>query len=394
MIHNFLASEIRVSSECKIWDIATYPNDVNSIVVILAGFGSKEQARSHVWRGIIPKSNSSPTEWTDISPRSDRGEIIDIPVNAVIIDDQKPETMYIGTDIGVFRTTDSGGSWTKFSEGLPNCAVFDMRLYTDSVYEDQKPKQLLRVVTHGRGMWERRLDVDTMPKVDIFVRDHLMDTGRFTPSRTSLNAAFDDPLQHEDPNRGIALDSELNWSMCADIKVDSPLPYYQFGDIESVDYVKFESKLIHRNIRRERVNHIYVQVHNRGIMSAGQDPRDKVQIKLLYANIINTDSEYPKLPSNLWSGFLDNSFDTSVWKPIGEVKYLPSGSKTLTNIEPTTIGWKWNVPLETADRICLLVIINSPEDPIRDKNKEIVNIENLVRIEKHIGLRQVQVVDT
>jgi hypothetical protein len=129
-------------------------------------------------------------------------------------------------------------------------------------------------------------------------------------------------------------------------------------------------------------------------MSAGQDPRDKVQINLLYANIINTDSEYPKLPSNLWSGFLDNSFDTSVWKPIGEVKYLPSGSKTLTNIEPTTIGWKWNVPLETADRICLLVIINSPEDPIRDKNKEIVNIENLVRIEKHIGLRQVQVVDT
>ena len=54
--------------------------------------------------------------------------------------------------MGVFGTTDGGKNWIRFSEGLPNCQVYDMRLKFKSKYN-----QVLRATTHGRGIWERIL---------------------------------------------------------------------------------------------------------------------------------------------------------------------------------------------------------------------------------------------
>ena len=36
-------------------------------------------------------------------------------------------TMYVGTDIGVFKSSNKGESWIRFSENLPVCAVYDMK---------------------------------------------------------------------------------------------------------------------------------------------------------------------------------------------------------------------------------------------------------------------------
>jgi hypothetical protein len=290
---------------------------------------------------------------------------------AIVIDDEKPENIYVGTDIGVFSTTNSGQSWTKFSEGLPNCAINDMYIHSKA--------RLLRAATHGRGMWERKIDVQAMHDVNIFLRHNLMDTGRFA-LLSDVPPAFNEPLQN------ITLNGKLlSWSMCADIKVDPP--FYKFDEVDEVDYVKFETELQHRNLQRGRINHIYVQLHNRGIKAA-----DKVTVKLMYANIGENGSSYPMLPSDFWAGFLDDSYDTSNWKPIGEIKNIPEGLKTLTNVEPTVVGWKWSTPLDLPDHICLLVVVDSTEDPIPESSKKIVNIEELVRKEKRVGARVVDVV--
>jgi hypothetical protein len=58
--------------------------------------------------------------------------------------------VYIGTDIGVFVSTDGGGNWQDFNDGLPD-AVQGMDLnitYTNNV---------IRVMTHGNGGYERKL---------------------------------------------------------------------------------------------------------------------------------------------------------------------------------------------------------------------------------------------
>ena len=347
-----------------IWDVASHPNDVNTIFVVIAGFGSRQEPLSHVWRGKV--SEGGVTIWTDIS-KWNNGRLPDIPVNAIVIEPNAPNTMYIGTDIGVYRTIDGGSTWTRFSQGLPNCAVFDLRLHME--------KRLLRAVTHGRGMWELKLDVENMPDVDIFVRDHLMDTGRFTPSSNNAIAAFEDLLQN------VKLGDSLSWSMCADIKVDPP--FYQMN-MDDVDYVAFETRLYHRDPQRGRVNRVYVQVRNRGIK-----PADKVFVKLFYADI---SAEYPVLPQDFWTSFPDDPSDMANWKPIGKAQVLPSPPKTLTNTEPTILAWEWSTPMEVADNVSLLVVTDSPEDPIPSRNK-IFNITDLVPNEKHVGLRDLAVIN-
>lgn len=75
-------------------------------------------------------------------------EIPDVPVNAIVIDPADSSHLYAGTDIGVYTSQDSGVSWTPFGTGLPRVAVFDMAL--------QNANRILRVATHGRGIWEIR----------------------------------------------------------------------------------------------------------------------------------------------------------------------------------------------------------------------------------------------
>jgi len=48
--------------------------------------------------------------WVDISGEGD-GTLPDIPVNAVAINDTNLDTIYIGTDVGVFSTVDRGKKW-------------------------------------------------------------------------------------------------------------------------------------------------------------------------------------------------------------------------------------------------------------------------------------------
>ena len=123
-------------------DVATMPNDQKTVIVVLSGFGTP-----HVWKGVNVDSGN--VEWMDISPRTDIGKLLNIPFNAIVIDDNKPDTMYVGTDLGVLYTIDGGKNWTVFNEGLPHCQVYDMRLSRSG---------LLRIATHGRGMWQRKIN--------------------------------------------------------------------------------------------------------------------------------------------------------------------------------------------------------------------------------------------
>ena len=344
-----------------IWDIAARPDDANAVILVMSGFGIP-----HVWRGIVAAGGGSAT-WTNISGTG-TGTLPDIPVNALVIDPAAPDTYYIATDVAVFRTTSGGTSWTQFSEGLPNCAVFDLRLH--------QPTRLLRAATHGRGLWERKLDVAAMPDVDLYFRDHLMATGRQIPAPGGVEAAFEDPLQH------VALGDPLWWWQCADIKVDAlegTPPGYQMP-VALVDYVAYESRLQHRHAQRGRVNRVYVQVHNRGFV-----PGASVTVKVLFANAA---AGLPPLPSDFWTAFPNDSTNSADWTPIGTAKVIPS----LSPVEPVVLEWDWTTPLTAADHTCLLVVMDSASDPIPAASK-VFDPGALVRSDKRVGLKNLHVVD-
>ena len=119
------------------------PTNTNVAYVALNGFGLP--AGQHIWKT---------TNFTTSSTWVPAGNgIPDVPVNAFVIDPQNTQNLYAGTDIGVFRSIDGGANWTPFSDNLPRVAVFGMEL--------QPVHRILKIATHGRGIWEYNLNPTT-----------------------------------------------------------------------------------------------------------------------------------------------------------------------------------------------------------------------------------------
>jgi hypothetical protein len=102
------------------------------------------------------------------------------------------------------------------------------------------------------------------------------------------------------------------------------------------------------------------------------------------------DGNYPELPKDFWA-FLSPK-EESDWKQIGSTRSLPEGQKTLTNTEPTILTWQWYVPPQIGNKVGLLVIIESRDDPIQKDNK-VLNIEKLAKEERHVGLKTITIID-
>jgi hypothetical protein len=115
------------------------PNDVNTAYIVLNGFTG---AQNHVYR--VTNLSTTPVI-TNISGTGATG-IPDVPVNAFAVDPQNPNNLYAGTDIGVYVSTSGGTTWAPYGTGLPRVAIFDMEI--------QNVHRILRVATHGKGMYE------------------------------------------------------------------------------------------------------------------------------------------------------------------------------------------------------------------------------------------------
>ena len=102
--------------------------------------------------------------------------------------------------------------------------------------------------------------------------------------------------------------------------------------------------------------------------------------------------EHILIYQKIFGSFYKASNGDSDWKSIGSIRYLPEGRKTLTNTEPTVLAWQWIVPKEINHKAGILVVVESPEDPIKPNNK-ILNVEDLVKVERHVGLKTITILD-
>ncbi|HKG23347.1 MAG TPA: hypothetical protein VKC34_15720, partial [Blastocatellia bacterium] len=66
-----------------------------------------------------------------------------------------PNTIYVGTDIGIFRSTTGGGVWSLFSNGLPPVVVSALASH---------PNGVIQAATYGRGAFELTVNV-TRPTI-------------------------------------------------------------------------------------------------------------------------------------------------------------------------------------------------------------------------------------
>ena len=113
------------------------PNNGNTAYVTLSAYNV-----ANVWR-TTNFNNATPT-WTSL-PGTGGNTLPQIPVNGFLVDPANSAILYAGTDIGVYSSIDSGVNWLPFGTGLPRVAVFDIAKTSGS---------LIRIATHGRGMWQ------------------------------------------------------------------------------------------------------------------------------------------------------------------------------------------------------------------------------------------------
>src|SRR5581483_10011756 len=77
--------------------------------------------------------------------------IPDIPVHCIVIDPTNRARLYVGTDLGVFVSTDGGANWARENSGFANTPVESLALSNaDGIVR-------LFAFTHGRGAFRVRL---------------------------------------------------------------------------------------------------------------------------------------------------------------------------------------------------------------------------------------------
>jgi photosystem II stability/assembly factor-like uncharacterized protein len=119
--------------------------------VAFNGFNANTQATP----GHVFKTTDGGATWTNVSKDGQADGLPDLPVQAMVLDGS---TVYVGTDLGVHRSTNGGTSWEPFNQGLPNVAVFDLALQ-----KYPNGAKILAAATHGRSMWRVELEGGTAP---------------------------------------------------------------------------------------------------------------------------------------------------------------------------------------------------------------------------------------
>jgi hypothetical protein len=84
--------------------------------------------------------------WT----RADGNGLPPVPISKLLVSsrDSSRKTIYAGTWLGVYESTDAGATWHRFGAGLPLAIVNDLYMPPDGSF--------LRAASYGRGVWDYR----------------------------------------------------------------------------------------------------------------------------------------------------------------------------------------------------------------------------------------------
>ena len=121
-------------TDASLGHLAVSPAGPATLYVVKQGFLPGEK---------IYMSPDGGSNWTNIS-----GNLPNFPVNWVTIDPENANTLYLATDVGVFKATDggvAGENWQAVGSGLPDAPVLQVKIAGVS-------RQLV-AATHGRGAW-------------------------------------------------------------------------------------------------------------------------------------------------------------------------------------------------------------------------------------------------
>jgi photosystem II stability/assembly factor-like uncharacterized protein len=114
--------------------VAIDPRDADVAYATFSGFRNGEDAAN------VFRTRDGGATWENVS-----GNLPNAPVNDVVIDTER-ETVYVGSDVGVFSLKNDKKNWKAVGSGIPLAPVLDLRLHA--------PSDALYAGTFGRGVWK------------------------------------------------------------------------------------------------------------------------------------------------------------------------------------------------------------------------------------------------
>jgi hypothetical protein len=348
---------------------------------LYATLGGDLTAQMHGWQRVWHFDGNA---WTACSgpAKDDPASLLNVQANSIVARPiLGPATqLFVGADVGLWRSDDGGQHWQPFGSGLPEASVVFVELLPARNLVTTTPPTpiaapaLLRAATHGRGVYEYVLDPAARHArgVQLYLRCSILDRGLY-------------PVQDgaADPTRPAHVVTHRDGSA---FKVIQPRDGGDTDTFRSPPDITFEqfSKLIdaNRSLRTNRRLRVYVQVDNRGVL-----PADKVRLSLLLSrritpnvpagvvNDLNTLAAPPGLPANYEQRVQANEFVVSAdWN-----------TKAILALDDVRVGLpevvSIDLPPDTLRQegvYCLLAIVHNPEDPFpsNERNVDLLTIDD------------------
>ena len=116
------------------------PGDENIVYATFNGL-KWHDPQPHVYR-----STNKGSTWIDIS-----SNLPDAPVNAFAVDNNYSNRLYLGNDVGMYVSFNTGQSWEVLGEGLPVLPIGDIKIHPT--------ENFLAAGTYGRSMYKIDLNL-------------------------------------------------------------------------------------------------------------------------------------------------------------------------------------------------------------------------------------------
>ena len=129
-------------------DLHIFPGHHLSAVAVVGSFTGG---------GTVFHTTDGGKKWIDISGNLPSLSSGTLPTWSAKFHGNSLNTIYVGNDDGVYKTSDRGKTWFRFGAGMPDVQVIDLQLDTTA--------GLLAAGTYGRGAWEIQLPPDTKTTV-------------------------------------------------------------------------------------------------------------------------------------------------------------------------------------------------------------------------------------
>jgi hypothetical protein len=125
--------------------VTVHQNNDNIAYAVVNGLGPAGQK--------LFKTTNRGVNWVNIS-----GDIPNIPLSDVVTHPSSQNNLYLGSQVGGYRSTNGGTNWHRWNNGIPEATVITEMTYIDSI--SNNGKFYILAATYGRGMIVREISGD------------------------------------------------------------------------------------------------------------------------------------------------------------------------------------------------------------------------------------------